>query len=52
MFKWLQETDEEYNKEDLMSLSEKELMVEMLMELKKLTNKCDEIKHAIRRHSH
>ncbi len=38
MFKWLQETDEEYNKEDLMSLSEKELMVEMLMELKKLTN--------------
>lgn len=46
MFDWLKRTpaiDPEVERECLMNLSEKELMVEMILELKRIGAKCDEI---------
>lgn len=46
MFDWLKRTpaiDPESEKARLMELSEKELLVEMILELKRMSEKCDEI---------
>ena len=46
MFDWLKRTpaiDPEAEKVRLMELSEKELLVEMILELKRISEKCDEI---------
>ena len=49
MLNWLKKTftvpaiDSEAEKARLMNLSEKELMVEMILEMKKISAKCDEI---------
>ncbi len=46
MFDWLKkapEIDPEAEKARLMELSEKELLVEMILELKRISEKCDEI---------
>ena len=46
MFDWLKKApaiDQEAEKERLMELSEKELLVEMILELKRISEKCDEI---------
>ena len=46
MFDWLKRTpaiDLEVEKARLMELSEKELLVEMILELKRISEKCDEI---------
>ena len=46
MLDWLKKApaiDPEAEKERLMELSEKELLVEMILELKRISEKCDEI---------
>lgn len=46
MFDWLKkapEIDSEAEKARLMELSEKELLIEMIRELKRISEKCDEI---------
>ena len=46
MFDWLKKapaTDSESEKARLMELIEKELLVEMILELKRISEKCDEI---------
>lgn len=46
MFDWLKkapEIDPEAEKARLMELSEKELLIEMIRELKRISEKCDEI---------
>ena len=46
MFDWLKKApaiDLEAEKARLMELSEKELLVEMILELKRISEKCDEI---------
>ena len=46
MFDWLKKApaiDSESEKACLMELSEKELLVEMILELKRIREKCDEI---------
>ena len=46
MFDWLNKnssSSEQTERTRLMSLSEKELMVEMILELKRISSKCDEI---------
>lgn len=46
MFDWLKKDlaiDPEAEKVRLMELSEKELLVEMILELKRISEKCDEI---------
>lgn len=46
MFDWLKKApaiDPEVEKARLMELSEKELFVEMILELKRISEKCDEI---------
>lgn len=46
MLDWLKRApaiDPEAEKERLMELSEKELLVEMILELKRISEKCDEI---------
>ena len=46
MFDWLKKAsaiDPESEKARLMELSEKELLVEMILELKRISEKCDEI---------
>lgn len=46
MFDWLKKApviDPETEKESLMELSEKELLIEMILELKKISLKCDKI---------
>lgn len=46
MFDWLKRApaiDPEAEKARLMELSEKELLVEMILELKRISEKCDEI---------
>lgn len=46
MFDWLKKDlaiDPEVEKVRLMELSEKELLVEMILELKRISEKCDEI---------
>ena len=46
MFDWLKKAsaiDPEVEKARLMKLSEKELLVEMILELKRISEKCDEI---------
>lgn len=46
MFDWLNKNSssiEQTERTRLMSLSEKELMVEMILELKRISSKCDEI---------
>jgi len=57
MFKWVQkrrdavQQQEQFDREYLMSLSEKELLVEVAIEMKRVSRKCDEIKRKIRIHS-
>lgn len=46
MFDWLKKApaiDPEAEKARLMELSEKELLTEMILELKRISEKCDEI---------
>ena len=46
MFDWLKKApaiDSESEKARLMELSEKELLTEMILELKRISEKCDEI---------
>ena len=46
MFDWLKKapvSDPVTEKESLIDLSEKELLVEMILELKRISEKCDEI---------
>lgn len=46
MFDWLKKApaiDQEAEKARLMELSEKELLTEMILELKRISEKCDEI---------
>lgn len=46
MFDWLKKApiiDPEAEKARLMELSEKELLIEMILELKRISEKCDEI---------
>ena len=46
MFDWLKKApsiDPEAEKARLMELSEKELLVEMILELKRISEKCDKI---------